>query len=81
MTERSTDAIQLPHNQRIASPQIVEGSREAGPFSDRAAAGVFVNTLATGSLQGIALQPEVLLRRGDAHVADQHGLARVITKT
>lgn len=81
MTERSTDAIQLPHNQRIASPQVVEGSREAGPFSDRAAAGVFVEALATSSLQGIALEREVLLRRGDAHVADQHGFARVITKT
>jgi hypothetical protein len=34
------------------SPQVVEGAREAGPSSDRAATGVFVSTLATDSLQG-----------------------------
>jgi hypothetical protein len=55
MTKRSTDAIQLPHNQRIATAQVVEGSREAGPLCDRAATGVFVEALAASTFQGVTL--------------------------
>jgi uncharacterized glyoxalase superfamily protein PhnB len=81
MTKRSTDAIQFPHNQRIATAKVVEGSREAGPVSDRAAARVLVEALTAGSLQSVTLKREVLLGRRNTHVADQHGFAWMIAKT
>ena len=81
MAQRAADAVELPNHERIVPTELIKCPGKAGAFGDGAAAGVLVQALAAGRLQGVALQCQVLLGRGHAHVADQHRATHTFAET
>jgi len=72
MVEGTTDAIEFPHDKGIIGPHGIERAAEAGTFVGHAAAGVFIEPLAAGRLQRIALKMVGLISGRHTHVTDQH---------
>jgi hypothetical protein len=61
--QAAPEPIELPHHQRVAGPQVVEGAGEFGPLRDRAARLLAEHALAARGLQRVELQRGVLLGR------------------
>jgi hypothetical protein len=81
MTQRATEAIQPPHDQRVAFAQVVKQPRELGPLVQRATRGVAEDPQTASGGQRVVLQAELLLARRDPCVAQQrpHGANRLTT--
>ena len=63
-------AVQLPHHQGVALAQVIQRLVESGALGRGAADCVFVDFVASGLLQGVQLQVQVLVPGGDPGVAD-----------
>ena len=67
------ESVELPHNQGIIGPHIVEGGLELRPVALRAAGFLGIHPLAPRGLEGIELQGKVLVVRGHTSITDGHG--------
>src|SRR5690606_30653683 len=74
--EAAAQAVEAPHNQRVALPQRGGGLGPARPLAAGTADVVLEDALATSLLQGVSLQLEVLVERADARVTDDHALSQ-----
>lgn len=72
---RPAEAIKAPDNEDVAGAQAREGAVQAGSTEiDAGDAAVGKDELASGALEGVTLEREVLLLGGDASVTDfSHG--------
>ena len=65
------EAIELPDDQGVAGPELVEDLGEDGPVGAGAAGGLGEDSVAAGSGEGVDLDVEVLVGGRDAGVAKQ----------
>jgi hypothetical protein len=67
--------IEFPNDEHIAAAQGIQNLSEARPLRMHRAQVIFVNSLAAGVLESLALKSEVLVLRGNANVSDQHAFS------
>lgn len=73
VADAAAQAVELPDHEDVTGPEVCEGLIEPRPLGQRATGLVGEELLATGVLQGIGLEIEVLFGGGDASIADEHG--------
>jgi hypothetical protein len=66
MPERAAEAVQLPDDQSVAQPELVEELLEGGPVGAGAAGGLGEHPIAAGGLQRVDLEVGLLVDGGDA---------------
>lgn len=72
LRERPRQSREFPDGQRIAAPQIIEGSLELGAIAMGSRGFLDEDPLAAYIAQGIHLKRGVLIHGGDAGVTDEH---------
>jgi hypothetical protein len=82
--DAAAQAVELPDHEGVTLPEVREGLIEPRPLGTSATGPVREELLATGAIQGVGLEIEVLFGGGDAGIADQHGrhppLGRIVPK-
>lgn len=80
MAQRSTQAIQPPHDQRVALAKVLKQPRQLGPLVQRAARGIAEDPPTARGAQRVVLQAELLLARRDPRVPEQRPIARTVSQ-
>ena len=84
MTEITAEAVQLPHDERIAFPQCFQADSKAGPVITLARGCVLIDVVGinAGGKQGITLQVGHLtaIRFAYPNVTDQHSISPCNTR-
>ena len=70
---RPPQAVEVEHDQHVATAQVIEASLETGPVGTRAAAAVIIDALAASSPERVHLPVEhlPLFAGGHPRIADQ----------
>jgi hypothetical protein len=68
---RSERPSQLPDDETVAGPQLIQDLLEGGAVAADAAGGLGEHPVAAGTLQGVDRELEVLVGGGDAGTAEQ----------
>jgi len=71
--EAATEPVKSPDDQGVAGSEFLPGFGPFRPFDPGAAGFVFVDEVAAGFLQCVALQFEALVVTADTGVTDDHG--------
>jgi hypothetical protein len=75
MPQGAAEPVELPDDQGVARPQLVQELLEGGPVGAGAAGGLSEYPPAAGALEGVDLELGLLVGGGDAGIAEQvsHG--------
>jgi len=71
MPQGAAEPVELPDDQGVAGPQLVEDLLEGGAVGAGAAGGLSEHPIAAGGSEGVDLELGVLVGGGDAGVAEQ----------
>jgi hypothetical protein len=71
--DATAQAVELPDHECVPLPEVREGLIEPRPLGTGTAGLIREELLATGAIQGVGLEVEILFGSGDARIADLHG--------
>jgi hypothetical protein len=71
MPEGAAEAVELPHDQGVAGPELVQELSEGGAVGAGAAGGLDKHSVAASSIERVDLELGLLVGGGDAGIAEQ----------